>query len=385
MVTKALLLLLLFSGIEPLTAQTPGVEPREGVGMRIEALLPRWEDARNRAQAAETAREDSIRAANQEPQDTVSVGPITIVTLAGQGELAKDLFSGPVAEIAPMIKGHEHLLEEYLWIFSYHWRWKHVYAEAEFVLDVTMSRRYSRARVIERIRHTLGQALLARLPGGLSDLEELASPRSVLPGSDWSWVYRELATAPNRSAEECLAGDLSWCWEAAGVVSAVGGGEWDTPAKQRALVSSRYERVLWNERDRFGTLESLVRGCLVLEDDRACQLVLEGRHLSRPSRYKDYRVPLDRLARGTLLGEALRLGGEGSFGRLLSDEDASTRDRLSAAAGMPPDELMARWLDRVKESRPNAQAGLLLSPLSLLLWLALFTYLATRSSRWRLG
>ena len=82
---------------------------------------------------------------------------------------------------------------------------------------------------------------------------------------------------------------------------------------------------------------------------------------------------------------ALEMGGEGSFTRLISRPQDPLRDRLAYAAGVPAETVAARWRSRVLESKPNAQAGLLLSPLSLLVWLILLTAFATRSTRWRLG
>jgi hypothetical protein len=90
-------------------------------------------------------------------------------------------------------------------------------------------------------------------------------------------------------------------------------------------------------------------------------------------------------ARASIVGEALRLGGIGSFSRLRASSDAPLRDRLAYAAGMPPEELVARWRDQVLAGRPNSQAGLLRSPFPLALWLLLFVAFALRSSRWRLG
>ena len=79
------------------------------------------------------------------------------------------------------------------------------------------------------------------------------------------------------------------------------------------------------------------------------------------------------------------MGGDGAFARLNSDPDASIRDRLLLAAGVPADELMARWREQVLEARPDSQAGLLLSPVSLVFWILLLLALSMRSTRWRLG
>ena len=379
-----LALLGLFAAIE-LVAQESRPPTREEIGDRIEALHPRVMEAGRLAGLAERAFADSVRAASQLPQDTVTMGLFEIVTLEGEGALAREMFQPHVEELTPLIRGSEGLFRTHSWTFFYGWWQKPIYADAEVVHEVKLSRRYSLDRLQKDIRASLGEALYRVLPEDAEGLGNIASPGSFLPPDDWSWVYRELASATYLAARHCLEGDLTWCWEALGVTGREGNEpEWDSPTGRRRLIESRYERLLWREHDRLGTLELLVRGCLLLESDRACGLVLEGYHLRDRQLRKDYPIPLRR-GRGTLVAEALRMGGEGSFTRLISRPEDPLRDRLAHAAGVSPETLVARWRDRVLEARPNAQAGLLRSPLALLFWLALIILFATRSSRWRLG
>lgn len=381
-----LLLTLLFGNPSVMGAQSAGTPTREEVGARIETKGPLAEEARLLAVAAEEAVQDSIRAAKQVAQDTIMVGPFRIVTLEGQAEMARDFFSGPVGELIPFIKGTEELFQNHTFVFSYGWWDPPVFAKAGYVYNVTLSRHYPARSVTNRVRAALGEALFNNLPQDEYGLGGVANHQSFLPSEDWSWVYRQLASAPYISARECLEGDPFWCWEATGVVDRYGSGDdWDTPEARRRLVESRYERYLWRERDRLSTRGTLVRGCLVLESDRACLLVLDGYHLTHGRDRKDYSLPLSGAARGTLVGEALRLGGEGSYGRLIANPDDPLRDRLAYAANMAPNDLVGEWRDRVVEARPNAQAGLLRSPVSLIFWLVFLMALAARSSRWRLG
>ena len=390
-------LLGLLAAVSPLAPQSPGAS-REEVGRRIEEIRPRLDEANRAAQRAEAILNDSVRAANQRAQDTVQVGPFRIVTLEGQGELAREFFQPNVDWVAPMIQGSEGLFRDHTWAFSYGWRRTRIYSDDRYVHEVSLSRRHSLDNLGSEARTALGRGLYAALPADEAGLARLASAATFLPPDDWSWVYRELAGTPNLAARECLDGNLPWCWEALGVNDVQAGGpDWDSPGERRRLVESRYEGYLrqvrpilmysrvHREAERLTTLGILLRGCLVLERDRACDLVLEGYHRPRLRPGGDYRLPLSAMARGTLVGEALALGGQGSFTRLISRPQDPLRDRLAYAAGVPAEALVSRWRDRVLESKPNAQAGLLRSPLSLLLWVALLVAFATRSSRWRLG
>ena len=199
-------------------------------------------------------------------------------------------------------------------------------------------------------------------------------------------IYRELASTPALAARECYEGDLRWCWEAMGLSETDEiGRDWYSPAERRSQVESTYGTWDLIDSPRPSVRELLVRGCVLLRIDRACQLVFEGHpHMDRHVA-GDYRIPFSGAARGSLAAEALRLGGEGSFSRLIANPEEPLKNRILAAAGVPPDTLMAQWRARTLEARPNLHAGLLLSPLSLLLWILLIAALATRSTRWRLG
>jgi hypothetical protein len=400
-VAIAVVLFGILAAASPVLPQTPPTSRAE-LGRKIEDIRPRLDEANRAAQRAEAILQDSVRAANQRAQDTVRLGPFRIVTVEGQGELAREFFQPQVDRVAPMIQGSEALFRNHTWTFFYGWRRTRIYSDDAYVYEVSLNRQHSLGSLENEAQTALGRGLYATLPADAGGLAQLASAATFLPPDDWSWVYRELAGAPNLAAKECFDGNLPWCWEALGVNDVQGGGlDWDSPAERRRLVESRYEEYLAQGRpilvySRFGgpphregerltQLGILLRGCLVLDLDRACDLVLEGYHRPGLRTGKDYGLPLSGAARGTLVGEALALGGPGSFTRLLSRPQDPLRDRLAYAAGVPAETLIARWREQVLESKPNAQAGLLLSPLSLLFWLVLLVALATRSTRWRLG
>ena len=382
----SLLLLCLLAGASASVAQEAPPPRLDQVGRRIEALRPEVDEAARLVRLADRARADSVRAANQIPQDTVIVGVFEVVTVDGQGMLARDIFQAQVEEFARLIRGSEELFRDHTWVFDYGWWRRPIYVDAEVVHEVLMSRRYSRERLAGKVRRAMGDALLKALPEDAGGLADWAQTGSFLPPDDWSGFYREMVSTPSLAVRRCFEGDLRWCWEAVGLSDREGGDrDWYSPAERRRLVESRYEFWLWPEDNRLETRVLLVRGCLLLESDRACDLVLEGYPRNDWEERLDYRIPFSGAARGTLVAEALRIGGEGAFTRLVSQPEEPIKDRLVHAAGVPAETLMAEWRDRVLNARPNTQAGLLLSPAALVFWLILIIALATRSTRWRFG
>ena len=360
-----------------LGAQERGGRTLEEVGRRIEALRPQVDAAQRVAERADALYADSIRRANQVPLDTIQVGPLRIATVPGQVELATEVFSEVWDAFRPLILGSEDLLSDQIFVFRYGWRFEGMYLEGDRVHSVEMSRRYGMDRLKERVRSGLGRALLQALPPDSSGLAEWVGMHPLTPPLDWSWIYRELASTASHAARRCYQGDLPWCWEAMGIPAGEGGWiGWYTPGERRLLVESRFgHRLMWVSPHLTST-QLLIHGCVVLGSDRACIHILD----EWPGR-----IPLGTLSRASLVSEALMQGGEGAFSRLIEDPGMSTKERLAHAAGLPPDTLVARWRERVLSARPRIHAGLLLSPISMLFWLALLLYFARKSTSWRLG
>ena len=117
------------------------------------------------------------------------------------------------------------------------------------------------------------------------------------------------------------------------------------------------------------------RACLEGEAG-ACLAVLglEGTGMS---------APLE--APAMVLLEAVRLGGDGAWPRLLERRDAEPLDALAAAAGTDAEEVIGAWRAALLEERPEVHAGLAAQAARALLWVLAFGALATRSTRWRLA
>ena len=293
-----------------------------------------------------------------------------------------------MAKIAPFLRGSDDLFDGQVWKFFYGRDEKPIFVDAEWVHRVFVSPRHSRERVDSTIEASLALALYEALPEDAAGLRNWATPGSLFPQDNLARVYRALAFNRRPAGRRCLKGELHWCWEAVGLANVMEAGSfWDSRVQRRRLVESRYlrgYRAPWG-RDRFGVRDALVRGCLHLEDDRACVLLLSGYQVQPGGSRPDYTGTLSGSGKGTLVAEALRIGGEGSFGRLIHRPDDPIPDRLAFAAGVPAETVMAEWLDRIHDSRRSAQAGLLRSLPTSLLWLLLMILFATRSVRWRLG
>lgn len=354
-------------------------QDRDALGRRIETLRTRLDEAREVADRAEARRADSLEAANQIRVDTTMIGPLRVVHLPGQRRLAEDVMAGAWRELEPLVRGAAGIFADQVFLFRYGWRFEGNYLDAENLRSVEMSRRFGKDRLVEKARHEVARALLEALPEGDDELKRWLGDRVLVSDDAWEWVYRDLASSPSVAARGCYRGDLEWCWKATGIPLGEGGwDDWYSSEEKRLRVKSTWGHWLADERAwrRMSSSALLVHGCVELESDRACDLVLGRVHAA---------IPLGATARASLLAEALTQGREGAFTRFLSASGRPLRDRIAAAAGMPADTLMAHWRVHVLGARPESQAGLILSPIPWAFWILLFLGLAMRSSRWRLG
>lgn len=354
-------------------------QDRELLGTRIEALRVRLEKARVAADRADARRADSLESANQVRLDTLMVGPLRVAHLPSQRKLALEVMGEAWKKAEPLVKGSDGIFADQVFLFRYGWRFEGNYLKAENLRSVEMNRRYGRERLAEKAQREVARSLLEALPEDGGALMGWLGNSVMVSEEDLEWVYRDLASSPSVAAKRCYRGDLEWCWKAAGLPLGEGGwDEWYSPEERRLKVKSRWGHWLEDERlwSRMSHSFFLTHGCVALESDRACSLMLQRVPAA---------IPLEATARSSLVAEALTQGGEGAFTRFLSASGRPIRDRLAEAAGMPADTLVALWRARVLEARPESHAGLILSPLPLALWLVLLLGLATKSSRWRLG
>jgi hypothetical protein len=353
------------------------------MGKRIGDLRFRLDVAREVADRADSLHRDSLIAANQVELDTTQVGPLRIAHLPGQRELAEEVFGEVWSTYSALMAGSESLLDDQIFVFRFGWSLEGMYVDGPHVRKVDLSRRFGRSRLLEKAGDEVGRAIMSALPPDSSRVRSWMGSLPLTSVRDWEWIYRNLASTPALAAKRCYRGEVRWCWEAMGQTFGGGGWEeWYSPEERRLLVESRYRYRLALDSPRFNRPDLLAHGCVTLRSDRACLLLLE-RPWHVPGSLA--RIPLGPSTRASLVAEAMEQGGEGAFARFLAQPGAPFPDRLGSASGLHPDSLMARWRDRVLEARPELHAGLLLSPVSLAIWILILLAVASRSTRWRLG
>jgi len=187
-------------------------------------------------------------------------------------------------------------------------------------------------------------------------------------------VYTQMVTAGSVAARHCFEGALSDCATALGLdedsdffLSAY------DAAERRVLVASTSAR----SRIEPAEVPAFDR-CVDQRVDSACVVFLRG--LDRNQIPK----PLSFEARNLLVSTATEIGGAEAYTRLNADSSASVRDRLSRAAGVPIDRVVATWRSEVLAARPPRNRVPTRDALFALGWVALFTTGAVRSTRWRL-
>jgi hypothetical protein len=182
-------------------------------------------------------------------------------------------------------------------------------------------------------------------------------------------VYIDLATADSRATRLCLVGQVRSCGDALAV------GDLRDPvtvwygAEERRRIVDRRRRRRYNR-------NPLADRCVDAGDDAACLEVLRAVPLSTLR-------PLSSAARTLLAEVALRLGGDGSYSRLIASQQPTLEGTLSEAARVPPDSLISAWREAVLLSRPREVALGALFGFSTLAWVVVLGAMATRSTRWR--
>jgi hypothetical protein len=180
----------------------------------------------------------------------------------------------------------------------------------------------------------IGLLLAVRLDPSGTFLHQL--PFEPVGRGEREIVYAALATGISPVGKACFLGDLASCRSLVGLI--------ESPD----AVSVWSEPVFWPERPPWTTV-------------------------SFPKL----------VARRLLLDVALEVGGDGTYGRIATTSGSGVEQRLTAAARVEGDTLIARWREAVLNARPKTQAVGAFEGLAALVWVLGLVFLATRSSRWR--
>lgn len=370
--TAGLISVLLLLGSSSLAGQTLG--PRE-LEARIDSLLPIRDRAMARAAVADSLATLERRRRGAVESERIRVGPLSLVVRSGQTEEAREIMGDTWEHFEPLLG------EQALELFQDHVFTFHVYAGLRDRIFVERPEdRIQRVEINaafgeDRLREKAANAVATVLSEGL-DPELRSWGRITAPGvlRRDEWLYREMITASSVAVRRCLEGELERCWEAVDATQ-TDGDRWErlyTPADRMELALEAGRPSSYGGTEKV----TLYERCVGQGADDACADFL------RQTYGEDY-VPLSVSARSALLGLALERGGEGAFTRLAGSE-GSIRSRLEAAAQMDSNELMAAWLERIREARPRRMEGAPATRWSTLFWILVLGFLATRSTRWRL-
>lgn len=394
-----LALILLWTAACPAAAQEAGPAPRPGADRasdveadlvrRIETLLPKARAAAARARETERVR-DSIQRARNGRVETASlrVGPLRVVTLPGQEARARRFLSSELERLGPLARSAERSLAEVTIVFQYAPVLETIQVDGP-AETVAVRRLWGDRAVRNRVRDVLGARVTRSLP---APVRFWLGNRSIRVHGEPTHLHRTLVLDGSLSATACAQGDLEACWASFGLSGSPSPvGEWYTPRQARAFARVR-DLGAWLE----CTASPAVPGEVCDED-----LVSSERRWTRA-------IPFGHDMRADLVAFALELGGAGALDRLragwptgpdgamgrddgrvgvtLIELGTRLRARLAAAAGMPPDQLMRRWRERVVLAEPASRRGFDdRTRLATGFWILFFAVLATRSTRWRLG
>ncbi len=191
---------------------------------------------------------------------------------------------------------------------------------------------------------------------------------------DLRQAYTELVTAPFTSTSGCMLGNLVECRKALGLTPTDDYlTAWYTADDRRTLVLQR-ERPS----DRLSPIQAArYDECVDNSDDESCATFLRAQ-----ARFQRTRPPLSATVRSSLVRHALEVGGSGSYRRLFYAK-GSIADQLTAAAGMPADALLRSWRTMLFEVAGTPTSVTFPLWLSAILWLAVFSAMALRSTRWK--
>jgi hypothetical protein len=395
------LLATLFGGTECLAGQSAPARDRQALQERIETLIPLVNDANRRARAADSMFFSSKGEAGE--QETIRVGPLTIVALTGQAEEARELFAEAWSAYAPLFgTGADYFT---YFVFAYHrgsGEGPVVPRSLGIAKEIDFGYMVSRETMRESVRSALSTALANALPGEITAWEG-SIPIELPSEATHARVYRDLVLAPSPAAQACLSGDERDCWSGMGVVE-----EGANPLT--AWYSANDQRIRVEKSRYVDPQAESLRGLCMSGNPPAC------------SEWLATFIPLSALApvpnsaRASLIEFALRRGGAGALERL-NDEFGSFESRsakamgrwaraagpelpqvaseagsrlragLEAASGTDAATLMREWQASIAADAPDPDP---VRPTGssrnvTIAWLLVFAGLAARSTRWRLG
>jgi hypothetical protein len=347
---------------------------------QLDSLRPLLERAEAELQAYEAHVREVARSWASEVArvDTVRVGQVRIITPVEQVEAARNLFA-EVWEHHFASVDHSPALDEVLFTFQWSDARVPIFTDAVgphgavTVHPVEYDSRQSRAVVEARIRSVLALAVSMDLSGLGTDYRRW-DPGNPLDARSLESAYRIVAMTQSQASRACLSGDIDACASAMGLGTATGVRQiedWYSPNERWSLIARTYAGA------RMGRNSNTIAACLDERSIEHCDQILVDA-------YRDL-TPYRSDVRATLVAHALEVGGQGSWSRLRESADMTPSEALEHASMVPAEELIASWLHRLVENRPDTYERLLPKSGLTMLWALFFAALAMRSTRWRMG
>ena len=360
--TGVAVLLACIAGTSPARLEAQDAAPYRA---RVDSIARLWEAARESAARADSARRAAITV------DTIMRGALVVMTtpqftdvVEPATQLAWEQLGATLREDTALMRGRAFYVVSTKTEDPVPER---IQQEAEVIA-------YADGSTFEDVATKIGQRIEI---AAIADLDEPTSlffgnhvPLRPYADRGWTKVYVELATAPWSLVRACYLGDLGRCAEASDVPAADDPvTEWYDAADRRRYVAA--DPRWYHERDPRRTQ------CIDAGSDRACLDLL------RSLEPGELRPPLSERARHSLAVAALELGGDGAYGRLLSEASHGPEQRLMSAAGISRDSLFTAWHARVLAAGPEPTTITRVAGWTAFFWVIAFATLAARSSRWR--
>ena len=197
--------------------------------------------------------------------------------------------------------------------------------------------------------------------------------RGNVPGvefspSDRTAIAQELLRIPARTNRACYGGDAAACAVSLGIRAGP-----DTLAEW--YPAETWPRLATLAGGHLSGLETTAKQrCKDSGDPTACRTILTPAHLL---------LPVSVGGRRFLVQEALEAGGDGAFGRLTAPGNIALEDRLSNAAGIPLDSLLAGWSASIRAETPRGPAQPAWELLLAAAWSAVLLAAVLGGPRWR--
>ncbi|GMV06188.1 MAG: hypothetical protein AMXMBFR53_24640 [Gemmatimonadota bacterium] len=354
----------------PCAAQEPSL--RERLVQRLDSLHPLVQEAMADRDRAVLRADSMARLQPAQPQDTVRVGPLLVVTYPSQASLAREVVQGVWDELGGGVTRSPGL-EELTFFFNWSTETTPLNLQGK-VYEISAPVWLPRSLLESNAREAIGSAIAQDVKGPLL---AWTGQFNVRPPRHPDWVYRELVSTASRANRDCAEGDAGACWDALGLG--------DGPVLDLYTVEEAADLAakIWSG-DRLWFRYVGYKGT---EGERCVDERTQGRYdnclafLAKHSR--SIPTPLGYAARQSMVWIALERGGAGAFDRLVADTTASPAHALRAASGLSDDELARAWLEWVLANRPAVYSDMGSTGWVALLWFLFFGALGLRSTRWR--